>query len=341
MSGRVLIVDDSAFVRKIFREILTRHGYDVIDAARDGLEALEKIAALNPDVVTLDLMMPHLDGLSVLRELASRASAPSVVVVSASGEHTEDGISALAQGAIAVVEKPTSLASARLNEIERTLLDAVAAAVVARPRWTMPPTPPPLPIAVAPAATVTRLLVIGASTGGPQAITGLIMGLPGDFPVPIVIVLHMPAGYTEGYAERLDARSELHVVEASDGLALEPGLAVIARAGVHTRIVRTAAGFEARFDMEPSTTPHRPAVDVLFESASRAAGDGVLAAVLTGMGDDGLVGSRAIKSRGGRILTESESSCVVWGMPRVVLEAGLSAGDFPLSAMTAAILSAL
>jgi two-component system, chemotaxis family, protein-glutamate methylesterase/glutaminase len=346
VKGRVLIVDDSAFVRKIFREILTRHGIEVIDAARDGLEALEKIAALEPDVVTLDLMMPHLDGLAVLKELAARGASPPVVVVSAAGEHTEDGISALAHGAIAVIEKPTSLATARLFEVERALLAAVEAALASRPRWSAPsPPPPPAPaieIEDAPRTGLrTSLLAIGASTGGPQAIGEILSVLPGDLPVPVVIVVHMPVGYTEGFAQRLDTRSALHVVEASEALVLTPGMVVIARAGVHTRIMDGGDHFFLHLDADPSDALHRPSVDVLFESASRAAGDRLLAAVLTGMGDDGLAGSRAVRAAGGRILTEAESSCVVWGMPRVVYEAGLAERQVTLDRMAAALLEML
>ena len=337
---RALVVDDSAFVRKVVRELLTAADIDVVDVARDGLDALEKIERLRPDVITLDLVMPELDGLGVLAALAARPSPPAVVVVSIAGADTEAGAKALAAGAVAIVEKPTALATARLYDIGRDLVEQVRVAAAARPRITLrrgnepirrrdQSTPRPL---IDPR---TEVVVLGTSTGGPQALSQLLPQLPEDFPVPIAIVLHIPPGYTEPLARRLDASSALRVVEAEHGLILAPGTATIARAGMHLALERDRAGIVARLQMEPLLALHRPSVDVLFETAAAACGERTLGLVLTGMGDDGLAGSRAICARGGRVLVESEESCVVYGMPRAVRDAGLASEEAPLRDLAA------
>jgi two-component system chemotaxis response regulator CheB len=165
----------------------------------------------------------------------------------------------------------------------------------------------------------------------------LVKALPADFPLPVAMVLHLPAGYTQSFAERLNGDAALNVVEASPGLPMIPGQVVVARAGLHLRLVRKGTAVESVLDSQPSTTPHRPAVDVLFESAAQAYGARVLGVVLTGMGDDGTRGARAIHAAGGELLTESESSCVVYGMPRCVVDAGLSAASVRIDVMAAEI----
>ncbi len=337
--GRILIADDSAFVRKVLRDIVTRAGYEVVDVARDGLEALEKTTRLLPDVLTLDLMMPHLDGIGVLRALAEMEDAPAVVVVSISGQNTEIGVSALQLGALALVEKPTATASGRLYEMEESLLDALRVARSAQ-RYRPPSHAAALPRAmpVHRHAARTDLVVVGASTGGPQALTRLLSGLPGDLPVPLAMVLHIPPGYTEPFARRLNEMSALEVVEAEEGMEIVPGRAVVARAGIHLLVARKGADLVAHMSVEPILAPHRPSVDSLFQSASDTLGERVLGVVLTGMGNDGLEGARSIRERGGRVIVESESSSVVWGMPRVVFEAGLANAQAPIESMIDAIL---
>jgi two-component system chemotaxis response regulator CheB len=336
---RVLVVDDSAFARKVVREVLTGDpAVEVVGIARDGLDALEKIGELAPDVMTLDLLMPNLDGLGVLRALAGRAS-PRVVIVSTAERDGDLAVEALQAGAVEIVHKPTSLATARLYELAAELLEKVKIAAVARPGAVNVSAPgeasvesfsdrPPVP---------PRVVVVGASTGGPQALTRLMSSLPADFPLPVALVLHMPVGYTAALAARLDGVSPLDVVEASEGLVLRPGLAVLARAGLHMQLVSDGGHERVHLDMAPLETPHRPAVDVLFASAAKAYGAAALGVVLTGMGEDGLQGSRALTEAGAWIFTESISSCVVYGMPRAVAEAGLSRRSFTLSEMAPAI----
>jgi two-component system chemotaxis response regulator CheB len=335
---RVLVVDDSAFTRKVVRESLTAHPeLEVIATASDGIDALEKIAALKPDVVTLDLVMPNLDGLGVLKALPAEQRRRVVIVSMADGE-SDLAVAALAAGAFDLVHKPTALAIDSLRDIAAELVEKVLLAAQVRPSGDAAPT---LDAAIQASGASQRVVLIGTSTGGPQALTHLLRALPGDFPAPIVIVLHIPPGYTEALAARLDAECAIDVVEARAGLALRPGLAIVALAGLHLYLVTQEGTTRTHLDVEPVTSVHRPSVDVLFQSAARTLGSRALGVVLTGMGDDGLAGSRAIVEAGGSVITEAESSAVVYGMPRVVKEAGLSVAEAPLARMAAEIAARL
>jgi two-component system chemotaxis response regulator CheB len=259
--------------------------------------------------------------------------------VSISDVHSELAIQALASGAIDLVRKPTALATDQLYELRSELVSKVAAAAQARvpdasAAMTSAPRLPQGELA-------TKLVVIGTSTGGPQALTRLLSAIPQGFPVPIAIALHIPAGYTEALAARLDQLSAIHVVEAHDGLELKPGMAVIARGGSHLIIERAGADIRARTPHEPRHLLHTPSVDLLFQSAAQSFARDVLAVVLTGMGDDGCSGARALRERGAVILTEAETSCVIYGMPRAVFEAGLSNEAAPLDAMASRIVANL
>lgn len=337
---RVLVVDDSAFVRKVVREVLSGAGMDVVGHARDGLEALEKIEALAPDVVTLDLMMPELDGLAVLEALATQEAPPAVVVVTNARAGSESGVRALQLGAIALVEKPTALASSRLYLLGEELAREVRLAAEARGTLAIPAEHPVALVPPPPPRGNPRVdvIVVGTSTGGPQALTKLLGALPADLEVPLVIALHIPPGYTEALAARLDRSSALQVCEARGGMRLEPGKAVIARAGMHARLERRDGGLVVALGFEPAEALHRPSVDVLFESAARTCGSRALGVVLTGMGSDGVEGARALWECGATVFTESEASCVVWGMPRAVWRAGLSHEQRPLEQLPAALL---
>lgn len=345
---RVLVVDDSAFIRKVLSQILSRSPrIEVVATARDGEEALELVERHRPDVVTLDLVMPGMDGIEFLQRQMSRHPVP-VVICSIAHESGELAMRAFDAGAVEFVQKPTALATEKVFEITDELIAKVkAAAAVRMSRIDVllgdGDRPAPVPAAVSPrAASSAGVLVLGVSTGGPQALRYLIPLLPADFPVPIAMVLHMPVGYTEMYAQRLNDVSALEVVEAREGDLLRPGVALLAPAGRHLSFVRKADGtVRAHLDLRPIDTPHRPAVDVLFRSAADVYGSAALGAVMTGMGDDGLLGAAHIKAQGGRILTEAESSCVVYGMPRAVVEATLSDRTATLEEMAHAILEML
>lgn len=339
MAIRVLVVDDSAFARKVIRECLVdAAGIEVVGIARSGLEALEKIAELSPDVVTLDLVMPDLDGVGVLRALPADG-APRVIVVSVSGADSELGIEALQSGAVDLVQKPTSLAHDRLYELRADLVAKVRAAAVAR-RTRLPAVAPAPPLARVAPIHGMQMVVVGSSTGGPQALSRLLAGIPADFPVPLAIALHIPAEYTEAMARRFDKSCAIDVVEASNGVEMRPGLAVLARGGNHLKLQRAGDRVSARVEVFP-VMPFYPSVDVLFRSAVEAYAGSVLGVVLTGMGNDGLDGAGAIRDAGGRIITESESSAIVYGMPQAVHSAGLANAEAPIESMVDEILRQL
>ena len=343
---RVLVVDDSAFVRKVVTQILSRSPFvEVVGAARDGAEALELAARHQPDVITLDLMMPRMNGVEFLRrQMAVRPVA--VVACSIASESGEMAIDAFDAGAGEFVQKPTALATDRLYDIGEELVAKVKAASLVRMATITPTmdTKAATSFTVRPidgsgrSPTQSDIVVLGISTGGPQALRQLIPQLPADFPVPIVMVLHMPVGYTAMYADRLNAISALEVVEAREGDVLRPGAAFLAPAGRHITLVRQPDSYvRVHLDLRPFDTQHRPSVDVLFRSAAEVYGERVLGVVMTGMGSDGLLGAGYIKARGGRVVTEAESSCVVYGMPRSVDEAALSDRSVPLAQMAACI----
>lgn len=336
MTIKVLVVDDSAFARKVVREVLSAaEGIEVVGIARDGLDALEKITELEPDVVTLDLVMPNLDGLGVLKTLAGRA-APKFVVVSMSDAESEIALEALSVGAFDIMHKPTAMATDRLYELGGELVLKVRAAGAAAARPSRLPTVPGAAVST-PSAVGVRLVVVGTSTGGPQALTELLGQMPANFPAPMAIVLHIPVGYTEGLAKRLNEHSALEVVEAREGLPFEVGRVVLARAGMHLIVSMERGQARAHLDLLPLGTPHRPSVDVLFQSAARAFGPGALGVIMTGMGEDGLKGCREIHAAGGLILTQDEASCVVYGMPGAVAGAGLSSAQVPMHSMAATL----
>jgi len=337
---RVLVVDDSAFARKVVRESLSRDpSIEVVGTARDGIDALEKIAELSPDVITLDLVMPNLDGLGLLGALSPEQRARVVVVSMADGE-SDIGVAALELGVFDLVHKPTALAVASLHEIAEELVTKVLLAAKGRAPTTGAPESGSVPF-VAPVTRSERVVLIGTSTGGPQALGRLLKALPADFPAPIAIVLHIPRGYTGPLAARLNAECAIEVLEAAEGLLFRPGRAIIAQAGTHLRLSKSDDALVARLDPEPRSSTHRPSVDVLFESAAQALGKRALGVVLTGMGNDGLLGASAIHAAGGELLTESELSCVVYGMPRVVKEAGLAVAEATLDEMPGAIMARL
>jgi len=340
---RVLVIDDSAYVRKVVREILSRSPFlEVVGTARDGREGLDMVERLNPDVVTCDLIMPELDGVGFVREQMARRPVP-IIIMSVAKETAEAALTALDAGAIDFVQKPTALASEKIFEVSSELIEKVkAAGHIALNRI---PTAPAREIAstVEPAPKVAGshsvdVVVLGISTGGPQALKRLIPQLPEDFPVPVVMVMHMPVGYTEMYAAKLNELSRLEVREAAEGDEIKAGRVFLAAAGRHLSLVRGRNGkVVTHLDARPFSTLHKPSVDVLFQSAAEVYGNRVLGIVMTGMGSDGKQGAAWIKSQGGLVFTEAESSCVVYGMPSVVMEAGLSDKSVALEDMAHAI----
>jgi two-component system chemotaxis response regulator CheB len=336
--ARILIVDDSAYVRKVIRQMLSRSPFlEIVGTARDGREALELAEELKPDVITCDLIMPELDGVGFIKAQMARRPIP-IVVVSVASESGEMVLAALDAGAVDFVQKPTALATDRVLEIADELIETVKNAARARPAVgrEIPPR-----VSVRPAAAGSAdVVVIGISTGGPQALKMLIPRLPAELAVPIAIVLHMPVGYTELYARKLNEQSALNVIESQGGEVLTRGRVYLAPAGRHLTLRRNQAGeVVTHLDVRPLDALYRPSVDSLFHSAADVYGARVLGIVMTGMGSDGREGAAWIKAKGGTVLTESEASCVVYGMPRSIVEAGLSDGSVTLDRMADALLA--
>lgn len=340
---RVVVVDDSAYVRKVVREILSRSPFiEVVGTARDGREALDLVDQLDPDVVTCDLIMPELDGVGFVREQMQRRPVP-IIIMSVAKETAEAALEALDAGAIDFVQKPTALASEKIFEVSTELIEKVkAAGQIALNRIPTASARPPQP-SIEPALSIAGshavdAVVIGISTGGPQALKRLIPQLPEAFPVPVMMVMHMPVGYTEMYAAKLNELSRLEVREAAEGDEVKAGRVFLAPAGRHLSLKRDSNGnVVAHLDVRPLNTLHKPAVDVLFQSAAEVYGNRLLGIVMTGMGSDGRQGAAWIKSQGGLVFTEAESSCVVYGMPSVVMEAGLSDKSVALDDLAHAI----
>jgi two-component system chemotaxis response regulator CheB len=329
-------------VRKVLKQMLMRSPFiDVVATAHDGAEALELVEQLSPDVITTDLMMPELNGVEFVRAQMARRPLP-ILVVSIASESGELVLAALEAGAIDVVRKPTALATEKVFEIGEELIAKVKAAAET-PLSRQPQVfaiEPNLsaPMLRRPASGQVDLVVIGISTGGPHGLKQVIPYLSADFSVPVAIVLHMPVGYTELYAQSLNALAALEVVEAREGDLVQPSKVLIAPAGQHLTLRRAADGaVVAQLGLLPLDTPHRPSVDVLFQSAAQVFGSRVLGIVMTGMGSDGLQGAAWIKAQGGTVWTEAEETCIVYGMPRAVAEAGLSDRSVALTQIAQAL----
>ncbi len=352
---RVLVVDDAVVVRKMVTDVLTADPMlEVAGIAANGRIALQKIPQVNPDVITLDMEMPDMDGLETLREI--RKSHPRLPVIMFS-TLTERGamitLEALALGASDYVTKPANVGSVGegLKRIEQDLIPKIKALCPQIAPAIVPAVREKVFIGAESAAQPARtfptsvrraqsvdILAIGVSTGGPNALAELLPQLPGDFPVPIVIVQHMPPIFTRLLAERLNEKCSLSIAEPQGGEALEPGQAWIAPGGSHMVLERDGARIRLRLNQDPPENSCRPAVDVLFRSASKIYGSGVLAVVLTGMGQDGLLGCQGIAAQRGQILAQDEASSVVWGMPGYVAQAGLAEKVLPLNQMAGEII---
>lgn len=345
---RVLVVDDSVVIRHLVMHALRDEpDIEVVGAEADGAAALARIGEVHPDVITLDIEMPVMDGLTALRQI--RKLHPRVRTIMFSTLTTRGASStfeALALGADDYVAKASnagsldqSLASLRGELVPKIRQFFETARVPA------PPTPslPPKPALTAPSSRMGRrsapfrILGIGVSTGGPQALAELIPQLPASLRVPVLVVQHMPPMFTRLLAERLDSLSPLRVVEAGDGMEIRPGTVYVAPGNYHLRLRRSGSSLLAALDQGPRENSCRPAVDVLFRSLAESFGKDVLSVVLTGMGFDGLRGTQALKAAGGQSLVQDRASSVVWGMPGAVAEAGLADGVFPLAALAGEI----
>jgi two-component system chemotaxis response regulator CheB len=340
---RVLIVDDAVVVRQILTGLLASDPeIEVAGTAANGRIAMAKIPQLNPDVITLDVEMPEMDGLQTLREIRKISRRLPVIMFSTLTERGASAtIDALSAGASDYVTKPANVGSvgtaiARIKAELIPKIKALVAQAQAAPRpaaakpVTVTPVAPRLP---ASATTRIEALAIGVSTGGPNALSSMLPQLPGDLAVPVFIVQHMPPMFTRFLAERLAAQCQLKVCEASAGQRVVAGTIYIAPGDFHMTVVRHADGLVIATNQEMPENSCRPAVDVLFRSVAKAFGPKVLSVILTGMGSDGLRGCQAIHDAGGRVLAQDEATSVVWGMPGFIANAGLAEKVLPLDSI--------
>ncbi len=341
---RVLIVDDSAVARQAIRHALAQDPeIEVVGVACDAYEAREKILELEPDVITLDLEMPRMDGLTFLRILDEHHPVPVLVISSLTPQGSAKALEALAAGAVDVLAKPNG--SQALGEVAHRLAYHVKAAARARRRRGRPETSVPAVPAVPETSplgdfSARRVILIGASTGGVEALRELLPRLPGGLP-PIAVVQHIPPTFSRIMAEHLNKLCRFEVREASDGDELRRGLCLVAPGDFHLMLVPGGRGYRARLTQSPPVHHCRPAVDVLFRSAAEHAGPQAVAVLLTGMGVDGARGMHALRMAGARTLVEHEESCVVYGMPHAAIKLGAADEVVPLPEMPRAILQAL
>jgi len=342
---KVLIVDDSALVRKVLTEELNKQNdIEVVGTAIDPYAAREKIVQLKPDVLTLDLEMPRMDGLSFLAKLMKHYPMPVVVVSSLTPRNSENALTALRLGAVDVISKPGS--SYSTQNISKAIVKAVRAASLAKfdkhtatesrresasgatikkPKATL-------------FHTTDKIIAIGASTGGTKALERVLMGLPANMP-GIVIVQHMPPVFTKSFADRLDSVCSLHVKEAEDGDLIESGTALLAPGDYHMLVERRSAKYHVQIKKGPPVHHHRPSVDVLFNSVAEFVGVNASGVLLTGMGADGAKGLLAMKNAGAHTIAQDEASCVVYGMPKEAYNIGAVDDVVPLNDISEAIIS--
>ena len=342
MSIKVLVVDDSALIREVLTRMLTRDGdINVVGTATDPIDAREKIKTLNPDVVTLDIEMPNMNGLQFLDKLMRLRPTPVVMVSTLTKKGASETLLALELGAVDFVAKPSAEFAGGIEAFGVNLRDKIRTAaksdVRGRTAGRADGVKVPVKTAAAPAGA---LIAIGASTGGVEAIRAVLSQMPTDCP-PIVIAQHMPAGFTSRFAARLDEVCGLTVVEAEDRMPLLAGHAYIARGDYHLRVERSSGQLKARLTQDELESGHRPSVDVLFESVARTVGALAVGAILTGMGRDGARGLKMMRDAGAYTVGQSQDSALVYGMPRVAFEEGAVVEQAPVEAIAARLANAL
>ncbi|HEY6306321.1 MAG TPA: chemotaxis response regulator protein-glutamate methylesterase [Candidatus Angelobacter sp.] len=331
---RVLVVDDSALMRKLIPQILARDSdIQVVGTAMDGAFGLKKIENLKPDVVTLDLEMPRMDGMETLRQITRRSHVPVIVVSALSTEGATATFKALALGAFDFVAKPRDAASAHMDEIAQDLIDKIKAAATSKVRGApalLPEHPKASKPGFRPRKEPTKIVAMGVSTGGPNALQYLLAKLPGDFPGSIVVVQHMPEGFTHMFAQRLNESCAIDVKEAQSGDLLVAGRALICPGDRHIKVRRMPLGNTVVLSDDSRMNGHRPSVDILFRSVAAEFGSRAVGVLMTGMGEDGAMGLGLIKNSGGLTIAQSEESCVVFGMPKAAIERGFAMRVVPL-----------
>lgn len=338
---RLLIVDDSAFMRKAIENMVKKDPeIEVVGTGKNGLDAIEMVKSLKPDVMTLDIEMPRMDGLTALQKIMSENPLPVIMVSSLTTEGADATLKALDLGAVDFIPKDKSFASFGVMKIEDQLIAKIKdfsrrKTFFRRPVITRPSSAMQAPAAPKqPAPKITskkKIVVIGTSTGGPQSLQKVIPMLPGDLGVPVVVVQHMPPNFTKSLAQRLDSLSKLKVLEAQGKEQLEPNHVYIAKGGAHLKIKKMGPHYYTEVTTEPSNTLHIPSVDVTAASVAEAMGKDALGVIMTGMGSDGMKGLQLLKLKGGSVIAQDEASCIVYGMPRAVVSAGFQDEILPLT----------
>jgi len=342
MSIKVLVVDDSALIREVLSRMLSRDGdIVVVGTATDPIDAREKIKALDPDVVTLDIEMPNMNGLAFLEKLMRLRPTPVVMVSTLTKRGASETLLALELGAVDFVAKPSAEFEGGIEAFGAGLRDKIRAAAKSdvRGRAIGRADAPRMSIKTA-AAPNGALIALGASTGGVEAIRTVLAELPADCP-PVVIAQHMPAGFTNRFAARLDELCALTVVEAADRMPLVAGHAYVARGDYHLRVERSSGQLKARLAQDDLASGHRPSVDVLFESVARTVGPLAVGAILTGMGRDGARGLKLMRDAGAYTVGQNQATALVYGMPRVAFEEGAVVEQAPLEAIAGRLANAL
>ena len=345
MMIKILIVDDSAFMRKLLSDLFSAEpDFTVLDTARNGVDAVEKVKRLQPDLITMDVEMPVMDGIKALEIIMKETPTPVLMISSLTRAGAEATLSALELGAVDFVAKSTGILS-NISSIGNEILAKSRAAVHAKVLRFVEK--PKVPLRVKPVLQpITgggeeKVLAIGTSTGGPRALQEVITKLPGNLPCGVVIVQHMPPGFTKSLSERLDSLSALTVKEAEHNDVVRSGLVLIAPGNYHMTVEREGNKKVIKLDQSPPIGGHRPAVDPMMESVARVYGQGAFGVILTGMGHDGAKGMKAIKQQHGYTIAEDQSTAVVFGMPKAAIELGVVDKVAPISAVAAEIVKAI
>ncbi len=344
---RVLIVDDSAFMRNTLTSMISSDPeIKVIGVARDGVEAVEKVVQLKPDIVTLDVEMPRMNGVEALRQIMSKNPVPVLMVSSLTTEEANITLDALDIGAVDFIPKNLSDLSINIVKIKDNLIEKIKKiGKRGLPLFRKTPSPKRIDTTVAPPVSSHRkinIVAIGTSTGGPKALQNILSRLPKDFPVPILIAQHMPPQFTAPFAERLNQLSKIGVKEAEDGEAIQKGIAYIAPGRGHMSIKRKKITETViSISEDRGDYIYRPSVDALMLSVVECFSGHVLGIILTGLGNDGLIGMKEIKNSGGRTIAENEATCIVYGMPRAIVESGLADKVVPIDEMAGEIVNSV
>ncbi len=341
MTVKVLVVDDSALIRDVLTRSLGKDAkIQVVGTAKDPIEAREKIKQLNPDVLTLDIEMPNMNGLAFLDKLMRLRPMPVVMVSTLTQQGAQETLLALELGAVDFVAKPSHDLAGGIDAFGAEVCEKVHAAAASAARSRGMRAPAPAVHVTTAAAPDGALIALGASTGGVEAIREVLANMPMDCP-PIVIAQHMPAGFTSRFAQRLNDLSALKVVEAADRMPLQRGHAYIAKGGQHLRVERSSGQLKCRLMDDTEISGHRPSVDALFESVAKTIGPMAVGAILTGMGRDGARGLKLMRAAGAYTVGQSENSALVYGMPRVAFEEGAVCDQAPIEAIASKLAHAL